>query len=247
VTAEQPPGGDAESVAERRGDGDEKFGETWVYESLVGAIPGLSLSTPTAIVLQVAIFEGGVLGLAAVYDLWEAAVPGTVAVAVAAAGSVAMLRIGEMTRRATTPPAYRRLLFGTSIEVVLGVFSFAAFVTYLFVVDPRGEGPFVETLFGPRPPAPAVYLTLLVLWDLCYRTATSWWTAVVSLWGASRYRFDDETVRSLRRLDATNAVFGAIQLALLPFVWGNAVLTLAVGGHVAAVALVSTAAIRRRR
>ncbi|MFB6129255.1 MAG: hypothetical protein ABEJ28_00345 [Salinigranum sp.] len=222
------------------------FGETWVYESIVGAVPGLSLSTPAAIALQVGLFEGGVLVLAAVYDLWSAALPGTAAVAVAAAGSVAMRRIGGTARRATTPPAYRRLLFGSSIEVVLGILAFVALVTYLFVVDPRGRGPLVETLFGPRPPAPAVYLALLVLWDLCYRTGTSWWTAVVSLWGASRYRFDDETARSLRRLDATNVAFGATQLALLPFVWGDPVLSLAVGGHVAAVALVSAAATLRR-
>jgi len=47
-----------------------EFGETWVYESLVGAIPGLHLSASTAIAVQVLVFEGAVLAVAAVYDLW---------------------------------------------------------------------------------------------------------------------------------------------------------------------------------
>ncbi|MFB6123272.1 MAG: hypothetical protein ABEJ78_07415 [Haloferacaceae archaeon] len=235
------------TVDRQTADDGPNFGETWVYESIVGAVPGLSLSTRAALAVQIAIFEGGILVLAGVYDLWDAAVPGTVAVAVAAAGSVAMRRIGERTRQTATPAPYRRLLFGSSIEVVLGVLAFAAAVTYLFVVDLRGDGPLVETLFGPRPPVLAVYLALLVLWDLCYRTGVSWWTAVVSLWGALRYRFDAATARSLRRLDATNVVFGATQLALLPFVWDDPVLSFAIGGHVAAVALVSAAAVLRRK
>ncbi|GGJ01343.1 hypothetical protein GCM10008995_09010 [Halobellus salinus] len=48
--------------------------------------------------------------------------------------------------------------------------------------------------------ATAFYLTLLILWDLCYRIGTSWWAAVVALWRSWRYPFDAETVRHLRRL-----------------------------------------------
>ncbi len=226
----------------------ETFGETWVYESIVGAIPGLALSDRQAVAIQLALFETGVLVLAWVYGVPEAVLPGTVAVAVAAAGSVAMRRFGRRTRRLDLPEPYRRLLFGSSIEVVLGILAFIALVTHLFVFDPRyGDPALFEWLFGPEPPIPVVYLTLLILWDLCYRIGTSWWAAVVALWRSWRYAFDAETVRHLRRLDLLNLGFGLLQLAMVPFLLDRPVLLVAVGGHIAAVAVVSLAAMATLR
>lgn len=220
-----------------------QYGETWVYESIVGALPGIALTRTQAIAIQFGLFEAAVLGLGVVYDLRAAAVAGTAAVAVATVGSVAMLRIGATTRRLDTPEAYRRLLFGSSIEVVLTVLAFVALVTHLFVTDPAGPGrPLVATLFGPDPPALAVYLALLVLWDLCYRVGVAWWTAVVALWGAVRYRFDRRTVAGLRRTCATNVAFALAQLALVPFLFDRPTLLVAVGGHVVAVTAVSAVA-----
>jgi hypothetical protein len=88
-----------------------------------------------------------------------------------------------------------------------------------------------------------VYLTLLVLWDLCYRIGASWWAAVVSLWRSVRYRFDADSADSLRRADAINVGFALAQLALVPFLADQPVLRLAVGGHVVAVGVVAGAAI----
>lgn len=219
------------------------FGETWVYESIVGAIPGLALSDRQAIALQVALFETGVLVLAWAYDVPAAVLPGTVAVGVAAAGSAAMRQFGRRTRRLDLPEPYRRLLFGSSIEVVLGVLAFIALVTHLFVFDPRyGDPPLLEWLFGSDPAVPVVYLTLLILWDLCYRIGTSWWAAVVAVWRSWRYAFDAETVRQLRRLDALNVGFGLLQIAMVPFLLDRPVLLVAVGGHIVAVTVVSVAA-----
>ena len=176
-----------------------EYGETWVYESIVGALPGVNIGEAGAIALQIAVFEIAVLVFAWVYGLWTAAVAGTAAIVVAAAGSVVMLRMGEWTRAARVPAPYRRLLFGSSIEVVLGVLAFVALVTHLFAFDPQQPGtPLMTTLFGPEPPVVVVYLTLLVLWDLCYRIGTSWWAAVVGLWGAVRYRFDGPTAGTVR-------------------------------------------------
>lgn len=220
-----------------------RFGETWVYESIVGALPGVELTRARAVALQFGLFEAAVLGLGAAYGLWTAVAAGTVAVAVAAAGSVAMLRIGATTRGLDTPEAYRRLLFGSSIEVVLAVFAFVALVTHLFVFDPRyADRPLLATLFGPEPPVVVVYLALLVLWDLCYRIGTSWWTAVVGLWRSVRFRFGARTAVGLRRVDATNVAFALVQLALVPLLTDRPVLLVAVGGHVVAVTAVSTAA-----
>jgi hypothetical protein len=222
--------------------GADQFGETWVYESIVGAIPGLHLRPGVAVAVQFVLFQGSLLALAWAYDLWSAAVPGTVAVGVAAAGSVAMLYLGNQTRALSPPAPLRRLLFGSSIEVVLSVFAFVALVTYLLVdAGPDGTALFTD-LFGADPPILPVYLTLLVLWDLCYRIGTSWWVAVVSLWRSLRFGFDAGTVSKYRRLDVVNVGFALLQLALVPFVLDEPVLLFAVVGHVTAVVVVSTAA-----
>jgi hypothetical protein len=215
------------------------YGETWVYESIVGALPGVDLSRGWAVLIQVGLFEAAVLALAWYYNLWSAVVPGTVAVLVAGAGSALMLRIARLVRGADTPVAYRRLLFGSSIEVVLGVLAFVALVTYLFVVDSS----LVRALFGADPPAVAVSLTLLVLWDLVYRIGVAWWAAVTGLWRSARYRFDRPTARRLRRADAETLAFGLLQLALVPFVVGQPVLLAALLGHVVAVLVVTTLSI----
>lgn len=216
-----------------------QYGETWVYESIVGALPGVDLTEAQAVALQIMLFEAAVLGFGWYYGLPEAALAGTAAVAVAAVGSVAMLRFSRATRAVPLPDAYRRLLFGSNVEVVLSVLAFVALVTHVFVFDPS----LFAGLFGPDPPVAVVYLTLLVLWDLCYRIGTSWWAAVVSLWRSLRYRFDAESATSLRRADAINVAFALTQLSLVPFLADQPVLRLAVGGHVVAVGVVAGAAI----
>ena len=220
-------------------DGDPTFGDTWVYESLVGGIPGLDLSARQAIGIQFLLFETLVVGLTVGYGLPSSAlVAGTVGVAVAAAGSVAMLYIGAATRELALPDAHRRLLFGTGVETLFGVLGFVAVVTYLLT----GPSTPFETLVGGRSPAPVTFVTLLILWDLCYRIGTSWWTALVSLWRSLRYRVSPETARRCRRIDAATVGFGLLELALLPFL-DRTLLVWALVGHVVAVTAVSTAAI----
>jgi len=216
------------------------YGETWAYESIVGGLPGIDLTDAETLGLQVLLFEIGLLCLAWWYDLWEAALAGSVAVAVAGVGSYAMLRIARGTRELPVPRAYTRLLFGSSIEVVLAVLAFIALITHLFVFEPaRSETPLLTELFGPDPPVPAVYLTLLVLWDLCYRIGTSWWTAVVDLWSAWRLEFPPSARAEFRRLSGMNVGFGLVQLALLPFLLDAPTLLVAVAGHVVAVVAVA--------
>lgn len=216
-----------------------QYGDTWVYESIVGALPGIDLSEAQAVALQLGLFEAAVLVFGWYYDLSGAMLAGTAAVAVAAVGSVAMLRFSRATRSVSLPDAYRRLLFGSNIEVVLSVLAFIALITHVFVFD---RSLFVD-LFGADPPIVVVYLTLLVLWDLCYRIGTSWWAAVVSLWRSLRYRFDAESTARLRRADVINVGFAVTQLSLLPFLGDQPVLRIAVGGHVVAVGVVAGAAI----
>jgi len=216
-----------------------RYGETWVYESIVGALPGISLPAWAAVAIQLLVFELGVLVLAAYYDLWAAAVAGTAAVVVAAIGSVEMLRIGTLVRRIDVPGDYRDLLFSSNVEVVLSVLAYIALVTHLFVFDPQQGGEtLVGRLFGPDQPILVVYLMLLVLWDVCYRIGTGWWAAITSLWRSARYRFDPETAAVLRRADLEILGFGLLQLVLVPFVLEFRVLLAAVVAHVVAVTVV---------
>jgi hypothetical protein len=216
-----------------------EYGETWVYESIIGALPGIHIGPRTALAIQFVGFEVAIVALSWYYNLWSAAVAGTVAVVVATVGSAEMLRIARRTRDERTPDAYRRLLFGSNIEVVLAVLAYVALLTHLFVWDPQTAGtPLVETLFGDEPPAVVVYLTLLVLWDVCYRIGTGWWASVAALWRSARFRFDNETRRSLQRADLETFGFGILQLAFLPFLTGQPVLFAVVVGHFCAVAVV---------
>jgi hypothetical protein len=229
--------------------GADRFGETWVYESIVGAVPGISLSPRIAVIVQFVGFEAVLLGLATVYDLWSAVPAGSVAILVAAVGSAFMHDIGQRVRRSGAPPAYRRMLFGSSIEVALGVFAYAALLTYLFVVDPREGGEtLLASLLGPSPPALAVYFLLVVCWDVTYRIGTGWWAAVVALWRARRLALDPAAHRSLRAVDRRTVGFALVQTALLPFLAEYPILALAVGGHVLAVlVVVGTAHLLGRR
>jgi len=88
-----------------------------------------------------------------------------------------------------------------------------------------------------------VYLTLLILWDLTYRIGTSWWSAVVALWRAVNVDLDPSEASRVRRLDAENIGFSALQLVLVPFLIEEPILLGAVVGHVLAVAIVCSAAI----
>jgi hypothetical protein len=218
------------------GDGEgARYGEAWVYESIVGALPGIRVSSRLAVAIQLGVFEAGMVLAAWYYDIWTAVPAGTAAVVVAAVGSVEMLRISDLVRRVPTPSSYRRLLFGSSIEVVLAVLAFLALVTHLFVSGPRRGGALLEALFGPEPPVPVVYLTLLVLWDVCYRIGTAWWASVAALWRSLRFRFDPETARVLRRSDLEVIAFSTVQLLLLPFVLDDPVVATVIVGHVGAV------------
>ena len=216
------------------------YSDSWVYEGIVGALPGIAVSPRVALLLQFLLFEAAVLVLALVYNLPEAAIAGTVAVVVATVGSAELIRIGDQIRNIPVPEAYRRLLFGSNIEVVLSVLAYVALITHLFVFDPgQAEVPLLEAVLGPDPPVLAVYLMLLILWDVCYRIGAGWWASVAALWRTLRYEFDPATQRSLRRADGEIALFGLVQGAFLPFLIGQPVLFLVVAGHIGAVLAVT--------
>ncbi|MBX0322717.1 hypothetical protein EGH21_06705 [Halomicroarcula sp. F13] len=221
-----------------------EYGETWVYESIVGALPGIRLPTWAALAIQLVVFEVAVVGLSWYYDVWNAAIAATAVVFVATIGSVEMLRISTLIRRIDVPPTYRALLFSSNMEVVLSVLAYIAMLTHLFVFDPQTrEMPLVTTLFGEDPPVLVVYLTLLILWDVSYRIGTGWWASVTGLWRSLRFRFDPETARVFQRADLETWGFGVLQLVLVPFVLNQPVLLAALLAHVAAVTVVTAVSV----
>ena len=222
---------------------DDHYGEAWVYESIVGAIPGVSLPDRLAVAVQFTIFESLLGILAVVYGLESAVLPGTVAVLVAAAGSAFMLDIASRARALDLPDTYRRLLFSSNVEVVLGVVAYAALVTYLFTYDPRTGGTLVRDLLGNQPPLPAVFLLLLVAWDVSYRIGTGWWTAVVTLYAVYRYDLAAGAEDDVYAVAVRTMAFALVQLLLLPFLLAHPILAVAVTGHVVAVGIVLAAAV----
>jgi len=216
------------------------YGETWVYESIVGALPGIRLPTWAALAIQLVVFEVAVIALSWYYNTWNAAIAATAVIFVATIGSVEMLRISTLVRRIDVPPTYRALLFSSNMEVVLSVLAYIAFLTHLFVFDPQtASSPLLTTLFGEEPPVLVVYLMLLILWDICYRIGTGWWASVTGLWRSFRFRFDPETARVFQRADIETWGFGVLQLVLVPFVLNQRVLLAALLAHVTAVTVVT--------
>ncbi|MFC7057848.1 DUF7530 family protein [Halovenus salina] len=222
---------------------DRALGESeWVYESIVRSVPGIKTSRSVALAAQLLGFEAAILVLALWYDLPGAAVAGSVAVFVSVAGSAFMLGLSRVIRREDSPPAYRSLLFGSHIEIVLGLMAFFALVVYVFVYDPRqGGNSLLTTVLGDRPPVVFVFLLLVVSWDVMYRIGVGWWASLVGLWRTYRYGdgLSPESRTRLRRLDAATIGFAAFQLLFLPLLVGHPILQFAVVGHAAAVTVVS--------
>ncbi|ALG82996.1 DUF7530 family protein [Halanaeroarchaeum sulfurireducens] len=210
------------------------YGETWVFECIVGAIPGVDISDRAALLVQFFLFEAFIVAIAATYDRWGAVLPGTAAILVATAGSAFMLDIGNRIRSVTVPRTYRQLLFSTSLEVVFGVVGYAAVLTILFVYQPRHGPTLLESVLGPQVPLVAAFLFFLILWDIAYRIGTGWWIALLAIWRAFELDPDAAVADELRAIDYRAAVFALLQLTLLPFVWDYRLLATGLVGHVLA-------------
>jgi len=224
-------------------------GANWAYVSLVTVLPGLSLDPKLALGVQFVVFEAVAIGLAAWYGLWQALPLATAAIGISTLGSAVMVSLSERIHALDPPIRYRRLLFDSSVDVVMGVVAFIALATYL-LVDAQGTGMgLFERLFGESLPAPAVYFTLLVAWDLAYRIGTGWWVSVTGLWRAVAFgdRFDGAAAAGYVRTDLLTMGFAGLQLVLVPVFWPDWFLVVVVLGHVGAVFVVSGLAIGVQR
>ncbi|MDZ7849570.1 MAG: hypothetical protein U5K70_01715 [Halodesulfurarchaeum sp.] len=214
----------------------------WVYESIVRSVPGVNTSRRVAVAVQFLAFEAAVLGFGWYHGLWKAALAGTAGVLVAVAGSLFMLRLSRGLKSGEGPDRYVDLLFGSSIELVLGLVSFTMLIVYAFVYDPQGAGPaLVADLLGDPPPLAFTFVLLLVGWDVAYRIGVGWWASVTGLWRsvAMAESLSESARRRFTRLDAMTIGFASLQLVLVPILGGHPLVQIALLGHVFAVALVS--------
>lgn len=216
----------------------------WAYVSLVTVLPGLSINPFVALGAQFVVFEGAAIVLAATYGLWQALPLATGAITITTLGSALMVSLSDRIHSLEPPDPYRRLLFDSSVDVVMGLVAFIALVTYLLVDAGGGMGLF-ERLLGVSLPAPVAYFTLLVAWDLSYRIGIGWWASVTGLWRAIAFgkRFDETAAAGYVRTDVLTMAFAGLQLGLVPFLWADQFLVIVVLGHVGAVFAVSGLAI----
>lgn len=222
----------------------------WAYVSLVSALPGVTLSERAALAVQLLVFEGGAVALSAATGRWDALPLATAAVVVATAGSAAMLSLSRRIRALAPPERYRRTLFDSSVDVVMGLVAFVALGTYLLLGARSPDGGLLVRLLGDPLPALPVAFGLLVAWDVCYRIGTAWWVSITGLWRTVAFGsgFDPATRRGYLAIERRVLGFAALQLALVPLLWPERPLALAVLGHVLAVLAVSglTIALLRR-
>ena len=222
----------------------------WAYVSLVNAVPGVTLGPRQALAVQFGLFEAAAVVLAAAYGRWEALPVATVAVLVATAGSAFMLSLSERIRALEPPAPYRRTLFDSSVDVLMGLVAFVALLTYVLVGARSPDGGLLVRLLGDPLPALPVAFALLLAWDVCYRIGTAWWVSLSGLWRALAYdgRLDDAARAASVGIERRAVAFAALQLLLVPFLRAEPLLAAALVGHVGAVAVVSglTVALSRR-
>lgn len=227
-------------------DHDEAAGG-WAYVSLVTAVPGITLDPRIALPAQFLAFEAVTVALTAWYDLWPAVGVATVSIALATVGSGLMVRLRSVVRAQHPRSTYRFLLFESGADVAMGLVAFIALLTYV-IVESRPPGPDVfERIVGVQLPAPALFLALVVAWDLCYRIGVGWWASVTGCWRSLRHGAGDspERRRAFRRADALTIAFALSQVVLLALLRSEPILAALVAGHVVAVGLVSGVSIGR--
>ena len=222
----------------------------WAYVSLVDALPGVTLRPRRALAVQLGLFQGAAVVLSAAYGLWDALPFATAAVLVATGGSAFMLSLCRRIRSLDPPSPYRRALFDSSVDVLMGLVAFAALVTYLLVGATAPGAGLLGRLLGEPLPALPVAFGLVLAWDVCYRIGTAWWVSLTGLWRAVAFGggLDGRAREAYVAIEGRAVAFATLQLVLVPFLLTEPLLAGALVGHVAAVAAVSgaSAALTRR-
>jgi hypothetical protein len=154
-----------------------------------------------------------------------------------------MSLLSERIHSANPPDSYRRVVFDSSIDIVMGLIAFITVITYLLIDAYNPTNGFLARLFAGAPPAPVIFFALIIAWDLTYRIGIGWWTSITSLWRTVMVRTGQSRHYDYHYADLYTIAFAALQLLLLPFLWPDRFLSYLLIGHVAAVLIVSSLAI----
>ncbi len=207
----------------------------WIYEEIVARIPPFSLlSYRYSVLLQ--LFLLLVLGL--ILGFFFSLKPisllyGSLGILVAVLWSLLILQLGPTLRKFRAPLSkdenelleqYKGILFHRKhFEAIPGLAIFITFMLYLFYFG----SDLLEYWLGEKPHIILLLFVSLLVWDICYRMGLGIWTSILAFWRSIMLKELAEKrtelehtpyteLRSLRKLDHNNVLFGIISLLLLP-------------------------------
>ncbi len=207
----------------------------WIYEEIVGRIPPFSLlSYQYSILLQLffLLVLGLILGIIFSLKL-RSMLYGSIGILVAVLWSLLILQLGPTLRKFRAPLSkdenellerYKGILFHRNhYEAIPGLAIFIPFMLYIFYYGSN----LLEYWLGRNPNIILLLFVSLLIWDICYRMGLGLWTSILALWRSlclekiAEKRTELEhtpytELRSLRKLDTNNVLFGIISLLLLP-------------------------------
>ncbi len=207
----------------------------WIYEIILENLPPFSwLPRGYNVLLQMLLIE--IVGaLLAIYLAlpFSSILLGSLAILVISLWSFLIYHIGTTIHRLKPPSAplekqaidkYQDSLFSRRhYEFYVGMAVFSFLLLYLYFVN---QGIIGYWLGGKIYPAP-VFLVGLILWDLSYRLGVGLWSAVIAFRRSAGFRAVSgmrakmsytayRELKTLKRMDTINLVFGIVTLLLYP-------------------------------
>jgi uncharacterized pyridoxamine 5'-phosphate oxidase family protein len=208
----------------------------WVYEIILENIPPFNrLPSGYNVLGQMLLIEtvGTLLGILLSLPL-SSILLGSLAVFVISLWSFLIYLIGLTIHRLKPPSAplekevidhYQESLFSRRhYELYVGVAVFGFLVLYLFFIDRS----IVSFWLGGQLSLAPLFLVGLILWDLSYRLGVGLWSAVIAFRRSTKFlhvsgmrtkmRYTAyRELKTLKRVDSINLIFGLVTLLLYPF------------------------------
>ena len=208
----------------------------WIYELILENIPIFNrLPSGYNVLFQMLLMETVGTLLAILLSLPLASIIlGSLAVFVISIWSFLIYHIGKSIHRLKPPSAplekevidhYQESLFSQRhYELYVGITVFILLLFYLFFVDQN----IVNFWLGGQLSLAPLFLVGLILWDLSYRLGVGLWSAVIAFKRSTkllhvsgmrtkmRYTAYPE-LKTLKRVDSINFIFGIATLLLYPF------------------------------
>ena len=207
----------------------------WAHEIILENIPPFSwLPRGYNVLLQIILMEVVGTLLAIFLSLPPSSIVlGSLAIAVISLWSFLIYHIGVTIHRLEPPSAplerkvienYQESLFSRRhYELYVGITVLAFLLFYLFLFDPSLVS---NWLGGKISPAP-LFLVGLILWDLSYRLGIGLWSAVIAFRRSTNFLLVSgmrtkmrytayRELKTLKRMDSINLVFGFVTLLLYP-------------------------------